>query len=56
MNFEAREWPLPGNSFDLVHAAHLCGSVSDWPKFFEKCRRYVTRVTFPIFAWIDISI
>lgn len=40
MNFEAREWPLPGNSFDLVHAAHLCGSVSDWPKFYEKCRRY----------------
>ncbi|KAM0719808.1 hypothetical protein Q7P37_003943 [Cladosporium fusiforme] len=39
MNFEAREWPLPGNSFDLVHAAHLCGSVSEWPKFYEKCRR-----------------
>ncbi|KAK6406400.1 hypothetical protein LTR95_018663, partial [Oleoguttula sp. CCFEE 5521] len=35
-DLEDAQWDFPLNSFDLIHAGHLCGAVSDWPKFFAK--------------------
>lgn len=46
IDFESAHWGLTGNSFDLIHAAHLCGSVSDWPRFFEKCKKYAILTRF----------
>jgi hypothetical protein len=39
-DFEAQDWPFAGNSFDLIHAGYLCGSISSWPKFLEKVKKY----------------
>jgi hypothetical protein len=39
-DFEAQDWGFAGNSFDLIHAAQLCGAVSSWPRFLEKAKRY----------------
>jgi hypothetical protein len=38
-DFEAQDWPFAGNSFDLIHAGYLCGSISSWPKFLEKVKK-----------------
>ncbi|GAB7322556.1 hypothetical protein MBLNU13_g03475t1 [Cladosporium sp. NU13] len=40
-DFEAPDWGFAGNSFDLIHAAQLCGAISSWPRFFEKIKRYL---------------
>lgn len=29
------------NKYDLVHERELLGSVTNWPKFYERCFRYV---------------
>jgi hypothetical protein len=39
-DFEAQDWGFAGNSFDLIHAAQLCGAISSWPRFLEKAKRY----------------
>lgn len=38
---QAHNWGVPRNSFDLVHHALLCGSVSDWGDFYRGIHRYV---------------
>lgn len=38
-DLEAPTWGFAFNSFDLIHAGHLCGSVSDWPALYSKVFR-----------------
>ncbi|KAM0694553.1 hypothetical protein Q7P36_004909 [Cladosporium allicinum] len=55
-DFEAQDWPFAGNSFDLIHAGYLCGSISSWPKFLEKVKKHLRPKTgqFELFE-IDLA-
>ena len=37
LDFEEPEWRFGRDSFDLIHAQRLCGSVSDWPSLLGNC-------------------
>lgn len=54
-DFEAPDWGFAGNSFDLIHAAQLCGAISSWPRFLEKIKRYNESLTARSLAVTNIS-
>lgn len=57
-DFEA-DWPHPHDTFDVVHARTLSGSVKDWPKLHEQAFKAlksggILEVQEPaVWAWSD---